>query len=142
MDVNEERRKKDRERYARMTNEQKHEKLKKRREAYQQKKLEEGKKQSLPNKDSIAIVNPASITPEEVDTSALNDRQRKPVTLGERQTFVHRRNEEFSTKQRKTISLSSQENTSVKNNGNYVRKTPQVQINGNIYYAKTATSPY
>jgi hypothetical protein len=141
MDVKEERRKKDRERYARMTNEQKQEKLKKHREAYQ-KKIEEAKKQSLPNKDSIAIVNPAYITTEEVGTSALNDRQRKPVTPGERQTFLHRRNEEFSTKQRKTISLSSQENTSVMNKGNYGRKTPQVQINGNIYYSKTATSPY
>jgi hypothetical protein len=36
MDVKEERRKKDKERYARMTDEQKQEKLKKHREAYQQ----------------------------------------------------------------------------------------------------------
>jgi hypothetical protein len=55
MDVKEERRKKDRERYAWMTDEEKQEKLKKRREAYQQKKkLEEAKKQSMPSKDSIA----------------------------------------------------------------------------------------
>ena len=38
IDVNEQRRKKDRDRYARMTNEEKQEKLKRRREAYQQSK--------------------------------------------------------------------------------------------------------
>jgi hypothetical protein len=83
------------------------------------------------SKDSIAIVNPTYITTEEVGASTLNGRQRKPVSLGERQTFLHHRNEEFSTKQRKTTPLSSQENTSVMNNGNYRRKQPQVLINGN-----------
>ena len=38
IDVKEQRRKKDRDRYARMTNEEKQEKLKRRREAYQRKK--------------------------------------------------------------------------------------------------------
>jgi single-stranded DNA-specific DHH superfamily exonuclease len=132
MDVKEERRKKDRERYARMTDEEKQEKLKKRREAYQQKKKqEEAKKQSMPSKDSIAIVNPTYIPTEEVGASNLNERQRKPVSPGERHTFLHRRNEEFSTKQRTTTSLSSQENTCVMNDGNYRRKQPQVLINGN-----------
>jgi hypothetical protein len=102
-----------------MTDEEKQEKLKKRREAYQQKKkLEKAKKQSMPSKDSIAIVNPTYITTEEVGASTLNERQRNPVSPGERQTFLHRRNKEFSTKERKTTSLSSQENTSVMNNGN------------------------
>jgi hypothetical protein len=132
MDVKEERRKKDRERYARMTDEEKQEKLKKRREAYQQKKKqEEANKQSMPIQDSIAIVNPTYITTKEVGASNLNERQRKPVSPGERHTFLHRRNEEFSTKQRTTTSLSSQENTCVMNDGNYRRKQPQVLINGN-----------
>jgi hypothetical protein len=62
------------------------------------KKLEEAKKQSMPSKYSIAIVNPTYITTEEVGASTLNERQRKSVSLGERQTFIHCRNKEFSTK--------------------------------------------
>jgi hypothetical protein len=76
-DCNEQRRKRDRERYAQMTNEQKQEKLKRRREVYQQKKAErdaamppEHKKSrikqatakkslrhSTPSKDSVAMEN-------------------------------------------------------------------------------------
>jgi hypothetical protein len=117
MDVKEEKRKKDRERYAQMTDEEKQEKLKKRREAYQRNKtIKEAKKNSE--------LEPEKRTEEEVVTSALNTGQRKPVTPGERQTLLHRRNEEFSTKQRKGASVSSQEVIEP-------QKHPQVLINGN-----------
>jgi hypothetical protein len=169
MDAKEERRKRDRERYARMTTEVKQDKLKKRREAYQQKKTKEPEqrtkrcaqdrqryanmqsekkkarieqvtanrelKRSTPCKESIAMVNPAYIaTEQEVGTSTLNMRQRKPVTPGERQTLLHRRNEEFSVKKRKIVSISSQEDTSVVNSGKDIiepLKQPQVLIDGN-----------
>ena len=82
--------------------------------------------------------NPAYIvTEEEVGTSTLNVRQRKPVTPGERQTLLHRRNEEFSAKQRKTISVSSQEDISVLNTNNddiESLKHPEVMIKGNTLY--------
>ncbi|KAM0848546.1 hypothetical protein ACQ4PT_054297 [Festuca glaucescens] len=176
MDAKEERRKRDRERYARMTNEEKQEKLKQRREAYKQNKtIKEPKKQanieaeqstkkckqkrqryanmepeqkkarieqiiakkelkrSTPCKESIAMVNPAYIpTEEEVRASTLNVLQRKSVTPGERQTLLHRRNEVFSAKKRKTVSVSSQEDASVMNSyndGTEPPNQPQVMIN-------------
>jgi hypothetical protein len=76
----------------------------------------------------------SNTTEEEIGTSTLNVRQRKSVMPGERQTFLHRRNQEFSTKQRKTVSESSKEDTSVKNNGNddiEPLKQPQILINCN-----------
>jgi hypothetical protein len=180
MDTKEQRRKRDRERYAEMTDEEKQEikkrnserraqmtveenleRLKKRREAYKQNKkcanrepeLTTNKnaqkrqkyanmepkqkkarieqittnkvlKQSTPCKESIAMVNPAYIATDKEDgTSTFNARQRRPVTPGERQTLLHRRNEEFSVRQRKIKSVSSQEDT--------FTKQPEVLINGN-----------
>jgi hypothetical protein len=182
MDAKEEKRKRARERYAHMPDEEKQKLLKKRREAYQENKTkkyadqdqqqktqkcaqerkryanlqpEEKKarikqvaasrdfRRSTPSKDSNAMVNPAYIaTEEEVCTSALNEKQRKPVTPGERQTWLNRRNKEFSVKQRKTHSLSSQENTSVINSSNddiEPIKHPEVMINGNTFIYKTRT---
>jgi hypothetical protein len=111
MDAKEEKRKRDRERYARLTNEQKKERLRKQREAYQRNKtIKEAKKNTEQE--------PEKQTEEEVE------RQRKPVTPGERQTLLHRRNEEFSTKQRKSFLVSSQEVIEP-------QKHPQVLINGN-----------
>jgi hypothetical protein len=111
MDAKEEKRKRDRERYARLTNEQKKERLRKQREAYQRNKtIKEAKKNTEQE--------PEKQTEEEVE------RQRKPVTPGERQTLLHRRNEEFSTKQRKSFLVSSQEVIEPQNH-------PQVLINGN-----------
>jgi hypothetical protein len=75
-------------------------------------------KRNTPCKESIAMVNPAYITTDqEAGTSAINARQRRPVTPGERQKLLHCRNEEFSAKQRKAGSVSSQE-TSVMNSDN------------------------
>jgi hypothetical protein len=92
-------------------------------------------KRSTPCKESIAMVNPAYIpTEEEVRASTLNVLQRKSVTPGERQTLLHRRNEVFSAKKRKTVSLSSQEDASVMNSyndGTEPPNQPQVKINGN-----------
>jgi hypothetical protein len=160
------------------TEEEKEEMLKKRREAYQQKKRKEPEertkvreqdrqryanmqpeqkkakieqvraykllKRSTPCKESIAMVNPAYIeTEQEVSKSTVNVRQRKSVTAGERQTLLQRRNEEFSTKQRKSGSVSSQEDTSMMNsdnNGKEPLKQPEVMINGNTsisYNTKT-----
>ena len=117
MDAKELKRKRDRERYARMTDEQKKEILRKRREAYQRNKTIKEAKQNAELDSQIA-------TAEEVGTSTLDVRQTKHVTPGERQTLLHRRNEEFSKKQRKTNSVSSQDTSpSVKH--------PQVLINGN-----------
>jgi hypothetical protein len=137
MDVKEQRRKKDRDRHAQMTDEEKQEKLKKRRETYQQnKKIKEAKKQSMASKESIMMVNPACIaTQKEGGTSTLNVRQRNHVTPGERQTLVNRRNEEFSAKQRKTDPVSSQEDTAVISSDNASiepSQHPEVMINGNI----------
>jgi hypothetical protein len=137
MDAKEQRRKKDRERHARMTDEEKQEKLKKRREAYQQnKKNKEANKRNMTSKESIAMVNPAYIaTQQEGGTSTLHVRQRNHVTPGERQTLLHRRSEEFSAKQRKTRPVSSQQDTAVINSHNASiepLQQPQVMINGNI----------
>jgi hypothetical protein len=136
MDVKEKRRKKDRERYARMTDEEKREKLKKRRQAYQQnKKNKEAQKMSVTSKETIAIVNPACIaTEQEGGTSTIHVSQRKHVTPGERQTLLNRRNEEFSAKQRKPASVSPQEDTAVMNSNNTgieMSKIPEILINGN-----------
>jgi hypothetical protein len=91
-------------------------------------------KRNTPCKESIVMVNPAYIpTEQELGTATLNVKQKKPVTLGERQTLLHCRNEEFSAKQRKTSSGSSQENTFMMNKGNAgiePLKQPQVMING------------
>jgi hypothetical protein len=138
MDAKEERRKRDRERYARMTDEEKQEKLKKRRDAYQQNKSKKYAQKAIvdstPSKESIAMENQTYIaTEQETGTTTLNLRQRKPVTQGERQTLLHRRNEEFSKRQRKTISVSSQQDTSVMNSdSNHTEppKQPRVMING------------
>ncbi|KAM0836203.1 hypothetical protein ACQ4PT_062473 [Festuca glaucescens] len=141
--------------------EKKEEMLKKQREAYQQNKTvrcaqkrqryanmqpEQKKariekvaankilKRNTPCKESIAMVNPAYIEAEqEGRTSTLNVREKKPVTPGERQKLLHRRNEEFSTKKRKTSSVSSQEDTSMMNSdtdGIEPLKQPEVMING------------
>jgi hypothetical protein len=178
MDVKEQRRKRDREKYAQMTDEEKQEKLKKRREAYQQnKKVKEPKKyaelepekrtkicaqerqryadkqpeqkkarvqqitahkvlkRGTPCKESIAMMNPAyKATEQEVGTSTVTVRQRKPVSRGERQSLLHRRNEEFLVKQRKTRSVSSEGDTCImnsENDGMEPLKQPEVMINGN-----------
>lgn len=174
MDAREQRRKRDRERYAQMSNEEKQQKLKKRREDYQQKenkkyadknpqqrthicaqkrqkyaKLQPEQKKArieqveanrelrrtTPSKDSNAMVNPAYIaTEKEAEASTLKVIQRKPVTPGERNMLLQRRNEEFSTKQRKTASEKTKEDTSVMNSDNEDReppKQPKVMINGN-----------
>ncbi|KAM0887959.1 hypothetical protein ACQ4PT_028638 [Festuca glaucescens] len=94
-------------------------------------------RRSTPCKESIAMVNPAYVAPQqEAGVSTLNVRQRKHVTQGERQTLLHRRNEQFSAKQRKTGSESSQEDTSMMNSDNdriEPLKQPEVMING-IYH--------
>lgn len=152
-----EKRRREKERYAQMTNEKKQEKLKRRRETYQQKKAakdltqlkekcKQGRKQytDMPpevkkrkcyrerqkyanmhqeqkkarieqitanqeltritaNKYSIAMENPAySATDLEVSVSTFNVKHRKHVTLGEKQTLLHRRKEE-------TVSLPTSE---------------------------------
>jgi hypothetical protein len=137
MDAKEGRRKKDRERYARMTDEEKQEKLKRRREAYQQnKKNKDAQKSGVTSKEKIAMVNPACIaTEQEGGTSTIHVSQRKHVTPGERQTLLNHRNEEFSAKQRKTDPVSSQVDTAVISSDNASiepSQHPEVMINGNI----------
>jgi hypothetical protein len=59
---------------------------------------------------------------------------------GERQALLHRRNEEFSTKKRKTSSVSSQEDTPMMNSENddiEPLKHPEVMINGNSEISTT-----
>jgi hypothetical protein len=59
----------------------------------------------LPWEESVAMVNPAYIaTEEEVGTCTLNVRGRKPISTGETKTLLHRRNEEFWTKQTNIVS--------------------------------------
>jgi hypothetical protein len=138
MDAKEQRRKKDREQHARMTDEEKQEKLKKIavKPISKTKQNKEANKRNMTSKESIAMVNPAYIaTQQEGGTSTLNVRQRNHVTPGERQTLLHRRSEEFSAKQRKTRSVSSQQDTAVINSHNASiepLQQPQVMINGNI----------
>ena len=65
------------------------------------------------------------------------------MTPGERQTLLHRRNEEFSTKKRKTGSESSQEDISVINSDTEVTeplKHPEVMINGNSNFLCNTTT--
>ena len=93
-------------------------------------------KRNTPSKDSIAMVNPAYIaTEEKVCASTLNVRKRAPVTPGERQALLHRQNE-----QRKTASISSQEEISIVNTDNNdiePTKQPQVMIKGkHIFFTK------
>ena len=118
MDAKERRRKRDRERYEQMADEKREEKLKKCREAYQQKKARiehiNELKRNTASKDSIALENPAYIaTEKEVGTSTIPD-YRKHVTPGERQTLLHRRNKEFTTRQRH---VSSKQDVSMKETG-------------------------
>ena len=150
MDAKEERRKRDRERYAQMTDEKKQEKLKKRREAYQQKKMEicanqrqiyanmqpgqkkcrieqiiESKRKAE-TKDSIAMENPAYIaTEQEVSTSTFDLNHRKNVTPGKRQALLRRRNKDFMTRRKKIIPESSQEEASMMETDNDDTKTPE-----------------
>jgi hypothetical protein len=167
-----------------MTNEEKQEKLKKRREAYQRKKKtkesaqtqksvkgnkkyanlhpqqktkrcahnrlkyadmqpEQKKaiieqitanqelKRSKQPKDSIAMENPAYIETElEVRASTFNVEHREHVTPGERQTMLQRRNEEFTARKMKNVSVTSpQEDTSMMINGNNDREHLKQQGN-------------
>jgi hypothetical protein len=86
MDAKEERRKRDRERYARMTNEEKQEKLKKRREAYHQmktkeseqrtKRCKEEEKEKLLEKRREAYQQKKTKEPEKRTKRCAQDRQR------------------------------------------------------------------
>uniref|UniRef100_A0A453K3M8 Uncharacterized protein n=1 Tax=Aegilops tauschii subsp. strangulata TaxID=200361 RepID=A0A453K3M8_AEGTS len=158
MSAKEQRRKRERERYAEMNDEKKQEKLKKRREAYQQEKekicaqhrqiyanmqSDQKKariehinelKRSTANKDSIAMQNPAySSTEQEVSISTPSVNHRKHVTPGERQTLLHHRNKQFTTRRRKNVSVSSEEDASMTETGNNFTEPlhqPQVMIYG------------
>ncbi|XP_037471587.1 uncharacterized protein LOC119345818 [Triticum dicoccoides] len=141
---------------AQMTDGEKQEKLKRRREAYQQKKekicaqhrqiyanmqSDQKKariehinelKRNTANKDSIAMQNPAySSTEQEVSISTPSVNHRKHVTPGERQTLLHRRNKQFTTRRRKNVSVSSEEDASMTETGNNDTEPlhqPQVMI--------------
>jgi hypothetical protein len=107
----------DRQRYEKMQPEQKKARI-------DQITANRGLRRNTPCKQSIAMVNPAYVaTQQKVGTSTLNARQTKPVTPGERQTLLRRRNEEFSIIQRKTTSQSSQDMET--------KKQHEVMINGN-----------
>ena len=88
--------------------------------------------------------NPAyNATEHEGRASTLNVRQKKAMTPGERQTLLHRRNEEFSTKKRKTGSVSAQEDISVINSDaedTEPIKHPEVMINGNSNFLCNTTT--
>jgi hypothetical protein len=59
----------------------------------------------MPCKESIAMVNPAfTKTKQEVGTSNLNVRQRKPLPPKQIQTLIHHGNKELLAKQRKIVS--------------------------------------
>ncbi|XBH90372.1 hypothetical protein VPH35_082062 [Triticum aestivum] len=155
MDAKERRRKQDRERYEQMANEKREEKLKKGREAYQQKKEkicaqqrqiyakmqpEQKKarkehinelKRNTASKDSIARENPAYIaTEKEVGTSTFPD-YRKHVTPGERQTLLHRRNKEFTTRQRHVSSKQDVSMTETGDDDTEPLQQPEEMIYGN-----------
>jgi hypothetical protein len=202
MDAQEKRRKRDRERYERMTNEQRQEelknakeqkrkrdqerykernermtdeerqdKLKKRREVYHQKK-DSGKtpeqkaaqcaqerqkyanmqpeqkkarikqiearhqlRRNTPSKDSLAMENPEYVaTEEEVSTSTFTVKHRDHVAAGERQTLLHRRNEEFTRRRKQTVPVSSKEDASMTetcDKNNQTLEQPQVMTYGN-----------
>ncbi|KAM3210840.1 hypothetical protein ACQJBY_064632 [Aegilops geniculata] len=86
-------------------------------------------KRNTPSKDSIAMENPAYIaTEQEVSTSAFTVKHGKHVTAGERQTLLHRHNEEFAARRMK----SSQEDRSMSENDNddkELPEQPEVMIN-------------
>jgi hypothetical protein len=138
MDANEKKRKRERYRYAHMSNEKKIERIKRNREEYanmqpEQKaariqKITENKefKRRAQTKYSIALPDM------EVRTSTFDLNQRKHVTPGERQTLLHRRNEEF-TRKIENAAMSSKEGTSKLRNGDDDRGRPHLQaiINGN-----------
>jgi hypothetical protein len=168
---NEQKRKRDKERNERMTDEERQDKLKKRREAYHQKKISgktpeqkaakcaqekqkyanmkpEQKKarieqieahrqltRSTPSKDSIAMENPEYVaTKQEVSTSKITVKHRDHVAAGERQTLLHRRNEEFTRRRKQTISVSSKEDASMTeacDENNQTLEQPQVMTYGN-----------
>ncbi|XBH53880.1 hypothetical protein VPH35_076291 [Triticum aestivum] len=158
MDAKERRRKRDRERYAQMADEKREEKLKKRREGYQQKKEkicaqqrqiyakmqpEQKKariehinelKRNTASKDSIALENPAYIaTEKEVGTSTFPD-YRKHVTPGERQTLLHRRNKEFTTRQRHVSSKQDVSMTETGDANTEPLQQPEEMIYGNTKF--------
>ena len=65
-------------------------------------------------KESIVMENPAYIATEhEVGTSPFLVKHRKHVTPGKRQTSLHYRNEEFTIRQMKMLSVTSQEDGSM-----------------------------
>ena len=75
IDVKEQRRKKDRDRYARMTNEEKQEKLKRRREAYQQSKTIRDLTQ-LPKKCTWGRKKYADLKPEQKTKKCVREKQK------------------------------------------------------------------
>ena len=91
-------------------------------------------KRSTANKDSIAMQNPAySSTEQEVSISTPSVNHRKHVTRGERQTLLHRRNKQFTTRRRKNVTVSSKEDasmTEIGNNDTEPLHQPQVTIYG------------
>jgi len=90
-------------------------------------------KRRAQTKYSIALENPAYTEPDlEVRTSTFHLNQRKYVTPGERQTLLHRRNDEFTRKIGNVV-VSSKEGTSKMRNGDDDGERPQLQeaiING------------
>ncbi|XBI67615.1 hypothetical protein VPH35_046933 [Triticum aestivum] len=153
MDAKEQRRKRDRERYAQMIDEKRQEQLKKR--PYQQKKEKicaqqrqiyanmqpAQKKARIENinelkhntasKDSIAMENPAYIaTEQEANTSIFPVKHKKHVKPGERQALLHRRNEEFTTRRSKTASEDASM-TETGNDDTEPLQQPEVVIYGN-----------
>jgi hypothetical protein len=85
MDVKEQRRKKDRDRHARMTDEEKQEKLKKIavKPISKTKQNKEANKRNMTSKESIAMVNPAYIaTQQEGGTSTLKCETKKSCDAG------------------------------------------------------------
>jgi len=120
-----ERIKRNREEYANMQTEQK---------AARIQKITENKelKRRAQTKYSIALENPA-YRDMEVRTSTFDLNQRKHVTPGERQTLLHRRNEEFTRKIGNDV-ISSKEGTFKMRNRDDDGEHPHLQeaiINGN-----------
>ncbi|RCV15864.1 hypothetical protein SETIT_3G092200v2 [Setaria italica] len=149
IDANEKRRKRDREHYAKMTDEEKQDKLKKQRQAYHRSKeqkyaniqLEQKKariEQAITNREmrsskttkgSIAMENLVYIeTDMSVSTSSLNVKHRKHVTPGERQTLLARQNKKFMKKQKGTIYSSSKEDETMSEEDNDIEMQKQPEI--------------
>ena len=78
IDVKEQRRKKDRDRYARMTNEEKQEKLKRRREAYQQSKTINNLTQ-LQNKMHTGRKKYTDLKPEQKTKKCVREKQKMQI---------------------------------------------------------------